>query len=57
MIAFSPPQVRALYDFTPTRDDELPMKAGDFVVVVNEVDQDWSYGRCAGKVSMIRLAL
>lgn len=26
------------------------MKAGDFVVVVHEVDQDWSFGRCAGKV-------
>lgn len=42
--------VRALYDFTPSRDDELPLKAGDFVVVVSEVDQDWALGRCAGKV-------
>lgn len=49
-----------MYDFTPSRDDELPLKSGDFVVVIQEIDEDWAMGRCAGKVcapSAAKLAL
>ncbi len=34
-------RARALYDFTAERDEELSLKAGDIVVVLDEEDEGW----------------
>ncbi len=34
-------RARALYDFVAERDEELSLKAGDIVVVIDEEDEGW----------------
>mmetsp|Transcript_10099 Transcript_10099/g.15255 ORF Transcript_10099/g.15255 Transcript_10099/m.15255 type:complete len:303 (-) Transcript_10099:241-1149(-) len=36
--------VEALYDFDPENDDELPLKEGDIITVLNNLDSDWWLG-------------
>ena len=42
-------KVRALYDFQPTEDSELPLHSGDTIEVIKKVDDNWAVGKCGGK--------
>ncbi|XP_052396185.1 SH3 domain-containing protein 19 [Carassius gibelio] len=44
---------RALYDFTPECEDELQLKAGDVVCVLEDMDAEWFLGESGGKRGMV----
>ncbi|XP_022080390.1 GRB2-related adaptor protein 2-like isoform X2 [Acanthaster planci] len=39
------PRVKAMYDFEPQDDNELELRAGDIVEVLDNSDHDWWYGK------------
>jgi len=41
---------RALYDFVPEEPNELPLKSGDVVVVLQKNENGWYGGERAGKL-------
>lgn len=41
---------KALFDFDGKMDDELTLKSGDLVVVLEKSHADWWKGTCKGKV-------
>ncbi|KAG9344064.1 hypothetical protein JZ751_012543 [Albula glossodonta] len=41
-------QVQALHDFTPEGPEELALRAGDLVCMVERVDSEWYHGTCRG---------
>ncbi|KAJ3614404.1 hypothetical protein NHX12_017978 [Muraenolepis orangiensis] len=41
-------QVQAIYDFSPEGPEEMGLKAGDVVNMVEQVDSDWYKGTCRG---------
>ncbi|KAG7458790.1 hypothetical protein MATL_G00224340 [Megalops atlanticus] len=41
-------QVQALHDFTPEGSEELALRAGDLVCMVERVDDEWYSGTCRG---------
>lgn len=45
-------KVRALYSFDGENDDELSLKKGDVVDVVEIIDEGWWIGLCQGKSGM-----
>ena len=49
--ALAPTQqkVQALYDFEPQEENELRMKKGDVVTVLEKVDQNWWMGEFDGR--------
>ena len=42
-------KVRALYDFQPSDDTELPLHSGDTIEIIEKVDDNWAVGRCGSK--------
>jgi hypothetical protein len=47
-------QVKVLYDFEAESEQELPLKAGQYVTIVEEVDENWYRGKTAdGKVRAV----
>ncbi|XP_066574558.1 SH3 domain-containing protein 19 [Amia ocellicauda] len=42
-------QVQVLHDFTPENPDELALRAGDTVSMVERVDDEWYRGTCWGR--------
>ncbi|CAL8331340.1 unnamed protein product [Lota lota] len=41
-------QVEAIHDFQPAGPEELGLRAGDVVIMVEQVDNDWYKGTCRG---------
>ncbi|XP_015200070.1 SH3 domain-containing protein 19 isoform X2 [Lepisosteus oculatus] len=39
----------ALYDYTPHTEEDLSLKQGDYILITEEIDADWSRGRLNGK--------
>lgn len=42
-------QMRCLYDFTPSCEEELALHAGDIVRLLQDVDEGWLYGEINGR--------
>eukprot|EP01119_Soliformovum_irregulare_P012192 TRINITY_DN3150_c6_g1_i2.p2 TRINITY_DN3150_c6_g1~~TRINITY_DN3150_c6_g1_i2.p2 ORF type:complete len:666 (+),score=310.39 TRINITY_DN3150_c6_g1_i2:2406-4403(+) len=48
-------QVRAMYDFVPTRDDQLAMRKGDVITVTKQRKSGWWRGELNGKTGKFPL--
>lgn len=42
--------VKAVYDFSTTQQDELAFNAGDVILLLYKVDDNWSCGKLYGQV-------
>lgn len=43
---------RALYDFNPEEEGELPLMRGDLIAVTDSSDNNWWRGHCRGAQGM-----
>lgn len=50
------PSCKALYDFDPEQEQELPFKEGDVIELKNQVDDNWFEGTVNGKTGMFPIA-
>jgi signal transducing adaptor molecule len=48
----APKRVKALYDFEPNEEGELPFKEGDIIRVIDSVYQDWWKGELRGQIGI-----
>ncbi|XP_026215813.1 SH3 domain-containing protein 19 isoform X2 [Anabas testudineus] len=44
--------VVALYDYAGKSDDDLSIEQGDYILLIQHLDSDWSYGRLNGREGM-----
>ena len=51
-VATGAEQVRALYAYAATQDDELGFEAGDLITVVNKDKEEWWSGELNGKTGV-----
>lgn len=42
----------ALYDYAGKSDDDLSIEQGDYILLIQHLDSDWSYGRLNGREGM-----
>lgn len=48
----APKRVKALYDFEPHEEGELPFKEGDIIRVIDSVYKDWWKGELRGQIGI-----
>ncbi|CAN0224964.1 unnamed protein product [Bubo scandiacus] len=47
-----PTQVVAQYDYEATQPEDLEFQAGDVILVLSQVNEDWLEGQCNGKIGI-----
>ncbi|NXK83178.1 NCF2 factor, partial [Amazona guildingii] len=47
-----PTQVVAQYNYEATQPEDLELKAGDVILVLSKVNEDWLEGQCKGKIGI-----